>query len=98
MASTKDWSHLQAYEQANRLLLPLKRDESHHIPGLYFWGCMHDEWQMYEMQYEYKIDSFRCTDPWLALNLVASHYAEVDKMDCDDPNQKVVMLLMKRIY
>jgi hypothetical protein len=76
-------------------LLPLKVDESGHIPGLYFWGSIHEEWQMYEYMYEYKIDSFRCTDPWLACNLVAQGYAEIDRVTKD--TQQVVMLYMKRI-
>jgi hypothetical protein len=95
MASIKDWSHLEPYEKANRHLLPMKKDEHGRIPGLYFWGSMHDEWQMYEMSYEYKIDLFLCKVPEMALLLIASGFAELDTFV---PETKESMLLMKRIY
>lgn len=101
--TTKNFTDLLPYEVANRKKLPIHADEYGHLDGLYFWGCLHDSWQAFSEQglapqYEYKIDSFRCTDPWLALNLVAAGYAIVDKIDFDDPKEKVVMLLMKRVY
>ena len=95
MATQKDWSHLKPYEKSNRWLAPVPRDEHNDCPGLYFWGSTHDEWQMYEMSYEYKIDSFLCKLPEMALLLIASGFAELNTFD---PETKESMLFMKRIY
>jgi hypothetical protein len=98
MATQKDWSNLKPYEKANRWLLPIEKDENYHVPGLYFWGSLMEEWVMYEMQYEYKIDRFRCTDPWLALRIVATGYALIESFVDEPSGEKVIMLLMKRVY
>lgn len=95
MVITKDYTHLLPYEKANRNLLPLEKDKDGRIPGLYFWGCNHDEWQMFENQYEYKIDVFLCKDAHLALMLIAAGFAELYVYT---PETKDSLLLMKRIY
>ena len=102
LKTTMDPKNLNAYEKANRWIAPIPRDENGYLPGLYFWGSKNENWQMYTEsgnQHEYKIDSFRCTDPWIAIRLIAMGYALIESpIDNPSDGEKVVMLLMKRIY
>ena len=89
---------LKPYEKANRYLGPIEKDENGYTKGLYFWGSTMEEWEMYENLFEYKIDRFRCTDPWIAVRLVAMGYALIESFVDEPSGEKVIMLLMKRIY